>query len=516
MVIEARSDPREIELKLALEGRAASRLRSEIGLLGPFDKSAQLVSRYYDTKDQVLRQRGFTCRIRKIGESWVQTIKAERGPAAGLFDRQEWESGLSGEGLDYLAIAATGLGQILDMQALIGKLEPIFETHIERTVWRMMRDRSEIEVALDKGMIKSGNAAIEITELELELKHGSTASLFKLARRLELEVRGQIGVMSKAERGYALVDGGKRKAAKAERPPISRGLTTGQAIKVIAHSCIRQFRLNQPLIEQDDDPEALHQARVALRRLRSLFSVFKKVVADKELKRISGRLKRMFRALGRARNLDVYLERLRSDEAEGKSRPTPFIVHATRERERAYERLRDKFGSTKFRALMLDLLAWIETGSWLDRDTARGNGSERPVEVSAVKALDRLWRKFKRAARRLDHVDQRTLHRLRIQAKQLRYACEFFSGIFEERAEKRRGAFLKALAKVQDYLGVLNDWSTSRRLTRSFAKRAGESSSTIGKAASRRSIRNHGKEAGALLASAKSALRTLLETKPFW
>ena len=515
-MIEARSDPREIELKLELEDGAASRLRADIGALGRSAKTAQLVSRYYDTKDQILRKRGFTCRIRKIGESWVQTIKAERRSTAGLFDREEWESALSGEDIDYLAIAATGLGHTVDMQALIGKLEPIFETHVERTSWPMFLNDFEMEVALDKGTIKCGNAAVEITELELELKRGPRVALFKLARRLGSRVRGQIGVMSKAERGYALVEGQERKAAKAERPPISRGLRTDLAVKTIAHSCIRQFRLNQPLIEQNEDPEALHQARVALRRLRSLFSVFKKVVADKELKRISGRLRRVFRALGRARNLDVYLERLRSDEAEGKSRPTIFIAHATRERERAYSRLRDKFASTKFRALMLDLLAWIETGPWLDRDTPGGNRSERPIEVAAVKALDRLWRKFKRAARCLDHLDQRTLHRLRIQAKQFRYASEFFSEVFEGQAEKRRATFLKSLVKLQNCLGVLNDLSTSRRLTRNFAKRAGESYSTIGKAASRRSTKNHGNEVGALLTSANSALRTLLGTKAFW
>jgi triphosphatase len=115
-----------------------------------------------------LRKRGFTCRIRKIGESWVQTIKAERRSTAGLFDREEWESALSGEDIDYLAIAATGLAHTLDMQALIGKLEPIFETHIERTSWPMFLDDSEMEVALDKGTIKSGNATVEITELELD------------------------------------------------------------------------------------------------------------------------------------------------------------------------------------------------------------------------------------------------------------------------------------------------------------------------------------------------------------
>ena len=48
-------------------------------------------------------------------------------------------------------------------------------------------------------------------------------------------------------------------------------MTVGQAFAAIVHECIRQFRLNQALIIAERDPDALHQARVAMRRLRTAF-----------------------------------------------------------------------------------------------------------------------------------------------------------------------------------------------------------------------------------------------------
>jgi triphosphatase len=233
-MVERSPDHREIEIKLEIERRAASSLRGEIASLSASVKTAQIVSRYYDTKDHTLRKFGFTSRVRKIDEGLVQTIKAEGGSSAGLYDREEWETELDTEDLDYAAIARSGLEQKVDMQVLVDKLEPIFETHIERTSWRMFLDDSDIEVALDEGLVKAGATASEITELELELKSGSLTTLFALARQLGMSAHAQIGVMTKAERGYALLDGSERPAIKAEAVLISPGLSAAQAFKIMA------------------------------------------------------------------------------------------------------------------------------------------------------------------------------------------------------------------------------------------------------------------------------------------
>ena len=240
-------------------------------------------------------------------------------------------------------------------------------------------------------------------------------------------------------------------------------------------------------------------------------------MTGKDIELIKARLKNVFRELGRARNLDVYLEKHRSkgeDQPEHASLATP----AAREREDAYRRLRDTLNAPEFRALMLDLLAWIETGSWLNRRPKREKWSTQPIEEFATKALDGLWRKLSKGGPRLERLDQDALHRLRIQAKKLRYACEFFGGIFDAgRAKKRYRVFLEELGKVQDCLGELNDLSTSHSLTTEFAKGAGEPSLAGASMASPAQFsESHAERADALLASAGSAFKALLDTKRFW
>src|SRR5207344_41549 len=79
---------------------------------------------------------------------------------------------------------------------------------------------------------------------------------------------------SKAERGYALVAGLTTAPVKAIAPALQPAMTVTQAFRTIVFSCIAHLQANERGLLETDDPEYLHQARVALRRLRSALSVF--------------------------------------------------------------------------------------------------------------------------------------------------------------------------------------------------------------------------------------------------
>src|SRR5688572_27892296 len=83
----------------------------------------------------------------------------------------------------------------------------------------------------------------------------------------------------------------------------------------IAQSCLRHFRLNEPLIIKHREPDALHQARVAMRRLRSALSLFRPAVFDADFPGLREELRWFTGQLGHARNLDVLLLREVPDEA---------------------------------------------------------------------------------------------------------------------------------------------------------------------------------------------------------
>nr|WP_318030353.1 CHAD domain-containing protein [Rhizobium ruizarguesonis] len=105
---------------------------------------------------------------------------------------------------------------------------------------------------------------------------------------------------------------------KAEHLDLDRNTKASAAFREIAASCFRQFRLNEEILRQRRNSEALHQARVALRRLRSAFSLFRPLLMGDEPKRIQEELRWLAGVLGEARNLDVLLMKAKDSDLRAK------------------------------------------------------------------------------------------------------------------------------------------------------------------------------------------------------
>src|SRR3954468_2048028 len=140
----AMSMPKEIEIKLELSPAILPRLK-KIPLLrapkGATRRSAE-VSVYFDTDEHKLRKKGLMLRVRRIGNRYIQTIKATG--KAGLFERDEWESGIASAQPDLDLARGTAL------EALVGpklrrRLKPMFETRVARTVYPLSSSKGEIE-----------------------------------------------------------------------------------------------------------------------------------------------------------------------------------------------------------------------------------------------------------------------------------------------------------------------------------------------------------------------------------
>jgi len=109
--------------------------------------------------------------------------------------------------------------------------------------------------------------------------------------------------------------------------------------------------------------------------------------------------------------------------------------------------------------LTLEIAGWLEAGQWRkpQDDLVRDRG-DIPIEISAAEQLTRRFKKIRKKGKTLTRLDARSRHKLRIQAKKVRYASEFFAGLFPgKKASKRREKFLSRLESVQDCLGDLND-----------------------------------------------------------
>jgi triphosphatase len=509
--------PREIELKLDVDPPAAATVAAELAEHFGEAKATTLTSVYYDTPDQELRAKGVTLRVRTGAGAPVQTVKRSASMTAGLFDRDEWESTLDQEQPDFGAFAHTPAG--LDLAVDPARLAPIFETVVERSVWHAISPDSDIELALDKGLAAARGRTEEFAELELELRRGKPQHLFALLRRLKPKGRLRPGVETKSERGYKLAEDRVSRAHKAEALHLTRRMSTASAFQAVVHACLRHFWLNEPLLVATRAPEALHQTRVALRRLRSALSLFKPVVADRDYERLKRELQDVSRHLGEARNLDVYIKTAaRPDVDSHPNEPggAQFLAAIEDRRAKAYDEVLERLRSGSFRDTMMELLAWTEAGPWLaEDDEARQVRREMPVRTFAAAVLEKRRRRVKRRGRHLDMLDPTARHRVRIEAKKLRYASEFFASLAKsDKARHRQSDFTDALERLQEHLGDLNDIATGHQIAETFASH--EPSLDSGLTTAVEVTGQLHKNVERLLADAVDAHARFVTTRRFW
>lgn len=479
----------ELELKLEVDADEIDRLVSVEILPSSPTKIIHQVSTYFDTPNQDLRAAGLSLRVRTADGRHVQTIKASGCAAAGLFVRPEWERDVAG--FEPQLESGTPILMLIGRETL-KTIKPAFTVTITRRQWVVDHDGGTVELVADTGTVTAGDRATPVSELELELKGGSPTAIFALARALGGEIPLRLGVLSKAERGYRLIGPATLDAVKAEKLHLAADTSTAEAFAQIVGTCLRHFRLNETILRRSSDPEALHQTRVALRRLRSALSIFKPVVADDRFAYLASGLKWLAGSLGPARDLDVLRERL--GEAAN-----PALLVA---RDEAYTVALDALDSRRTRDLMIDLVEWTALGDWRSQ-LSDPEAVHAPSAIFASKVIGKLRRRMKRRGRDLDHLDDEARHEVRITAKKLRYATGFFQSLYPYKPSRRRfKAFAKHLQALQDHLGILNDLATAPALM----ERYGLDQHTLLPTVEREQI----------LSDATEAYKRLMDAKRFW
>lgn len=240
-------------------------------------------------------------------------------------------------------------------------------------------------------------------------------------------------------------------AVKAPALAIAPQASTDTAFRTVVAACLAHADANAPLVDAAGDPEALHQLRVGYRRLRSAFSLHRSVCrADPQSRALTQRLRSLTAAFGRARDLDVFLE-AHADLDPGAVERVGDLRGA------AYADVAAVLASPAWSQWRTDLQAWLATASLGSRHTGT-------AVRSAAEALTVRRSRIARGGRHLVAVTPAQRHQVRIEAKKLRYGCQFYGSLWPGRAPQV-WAYEQALATLQDQLGLLNDvatWSAIR------------------------------------------------------
>lgn len=200
----------EIEMKLSASPDAVRQVTTlnELAQLanGPV-LHQRLISVYYDTPVGTLRSRGVALRMRRQQGKWVQTLKYRGECRDGIAYREEWDTPSDGYHLDFSSLKDDALRDYLLSGPVYRHLKPRFVTDFERTTWPLRTaGGAEIELAVDLGEVRTGLSKAPLSEIELELKSGPPDELQVLSSILQSRLPLIPEAMSKAERGYVLLE----------------------------------------------------------------------------------------------------------------------------------------------------------------------------------------------------------------------------------------------------------------------------------------------------------------------
>jgi len=248
-------------------------------------------------------------------------------------------------------------------------------------------------------------------------------------------------------------------------------LITGHLADVILHWAAR--------VRPGAGQEPVHQMRVALRRLRSALSVFRRAAPGEAPQALGRALKDVAALLGAARDWDVFLDG--SGAAVGHAFPrdkrvAAMLAAARRRQTEAYAALTAYLASPAWRMLALRLALLPSARAWVDAAApapatllaarpdalaaksdmlaAKSDMLAAPAAVFAAQALQRRWKQLRARGEDFDMLPPEALHALRKDAKRLRYAAEFFAPLFPTKPTRR---FLERLVTLQATLGAVND-----------------------------------------------------------
>jgi CHAD domain-containing protein len=414
-----------------------------------------IVDTYYDTADLRLARWGCTVRYRQ-GDGWV--VKIPRSSKGLVVDRDELAFG--GKPGDPPA-------RVLNLVAPLSRGAAIEEVASLRTrrharAWANDGAVPVAEMTLDEvAGTATGSDAVCFRELEVELAPDADARLLDgIVERLSSTDDAVPDPVPKLVRvlGSAATEPADVVPSKLPAKP-----TAAEVIEAALSKSVVRLLLHLPVARLGTDPEGVHQARVACRRLRSDLQTFESLVDAEWAAALRVELRFLIDDLGLIRDSDVLGARLLaaidSDPEIDREAGLMIVGRLHDQRKRDRQRLLRRLGNERTMTLLDDLVVAANAPATLPR-------AARPAKKVMPKLVRKPWRHLHRAVERLgDDPSPAELHRIRILSKRVRYASEAVAPATGKRAAR----FARDAADIQDALGELNDAAVARAWLRSTA-----------------------------------------------
>ena len=252
-------------------------------------------------------------------------------------------------------------------------------------------------------------------------------------------------------------------AIKASNVDLPRQASLEETYTETLQQCLGHLLGNAHAMTLGHHPEALHQTRVALRRMRSAFSVFGDVIGGDTAETLSSEAKWLGSAIGKARDMDVFMVEILEpvmQEHPDRSDLQRLRVEIEERRDQAWQQAIEVVASRRYTRFLLRFSQYLSAMDWrpLTPRDVLASGSAR---LFADDALDKRLNRALRLGRVIGVLDVEDRHELRKRLKKLRYALSFFTTFYGRKTTK---SYLGDLGKLQDVFGALNDVATAQHI----------------------------------------------------
>jgi CHAD domain-containing protein len=466
---------------------------------------------YYDTLDWRLHRAGYALRVRKSGSEVEATMKSLERSGAGdnVLRRREITEPVKDGKLATLVDAPGPVGA--RVRALLGNHEarPLFEVRNRRRTFALRLDDGSTAgggesangadgevtqdasgdvrprggdsgvkigvVTLDSTEIPLGEdgEAVSLNRVEVEAGEGTapTPDLRGFVDELQFALGLNPTTYSKYEAGLYATGLAPISSEDLGGPSrVDAGMTVGEAAFAVLRGQFAELKAHEPGTRLGEDPEELHDMRVATRRMRAAIKLFEDALPERA-RWFREELRHIAASLGDVRDLDVQIGELEAqasgadseEEREGLGKVVEILG---KRREEARARMMETLNSARYELFKSSFAELLRRGPGADGALSRKDGhdpSRQPVTAAAPALVNKRHKKWRKAAGRIgEGSDAEAYHDLRKEGKRLRYALEFLSDLYGGATD----GVVKPLKALQDDLGRHQDAVVSVGLLR--------------------------------------------------
>jgi CHAD domain-containing protein len=465
---------REVEWQLAsTDLGSVRRWLTDHGTIGGLvlepRSTLQIVDTYLDTDDWRIHRAGFALRIRSESGKSEATLKSLHSASAEVADRRELTESIENSESESIRQSVGPVGTRVHAVSGAHALLALFEVRTSRQRFAVRHeDQAQQlgEIALDETVISRphGEPRSSMQRVEVEALTEAHEPLQLLVNTLRSDCALEAASDTKYSQGLKSVGLAPGPAPEFLPTTVDASMPLAEIARANLRRYLSAWHLHEPGARLGDNPEELHDLRLAGRRLDGIIRQFQSTLSSSFL-RIRPTLKKVLRALGEVRDLDVALSEL---ETFGRALPEsdqdsvePLKMYLASERSRARERMLTVLDSVTAQKNLQKLTSLLSAPSAVPQQSLPESARKAMTDM-----IRRRYRKVRKGADALtSESSMEAYHAVRGQVKKLRYVLESVAVIYEKPAED----MLRALRRWQDRLGVHQDAAVASRRLQALA-----------------------------------------------